>query len=77
MTGTIMTTNEVCDKLDITARTLYKYAQRGLIKKYKLAATMNAYMSNDVERLQNELRRGNGGNDRRYSSSIGFSVETK
>ena len=52
----MLTTNEVCDMLRITARTLYEYAKKGWITKHKINATHNVYALHDVLKLKARLR---------------------
>lgn len=46
----MMTTNEVCDMLNVTPRTLYTYVKKGMLKQIKTTKT-NHYYLHEVERL--------------------------
>ena len=47
----MLTTNEVCEMLHITSRTLYRYVHRGWIIKYKINSQQNIYKYEDVRAL--------------------------
>ena len=47
----MLTTNQVCEMLHITSRTLYKYAEMGYITRHKINQTLNMYEYDDVRAL--------------------------
>ena len=47
----MMTTNEACDMLNVTARTLYTYVKKGMLQQVKINKTKNLYYLHEVEHL--------------------------